>query len=115
MRRREEIGFSNPICWLLGHDASGKIVPGSFRLVSGEIVGAWQSYCKRCQDPENFPNDQYADRRNLYRRTIPPWIERMRNCWRFRNVKRDWDRGREAHIRYLDEQIKKYSIQKPKG
>lgn len=83
--RESKLGFNNPICWFFGHDVGGKTVDGTFRWVSGEVGAAWQYYCKRCQDPDHFPNYQFPDRRNLYRRTIPVWINQLRNRWRYRN------------------------------
>ena len=96
------------LCWLLGHDKGGRMVPESRLMSSGEMGDCWQYYCKRCQDPENFPINQPPDIRNLYRRTIPPRIMRWQNMWHFRNVKRDWERNRPAHLQYLAEQMKIY-------
>ncbi|MDO8729057.1 MAG: hypothetical protein Q7K26_04180 [bacterium] len=87
MSKQESKLEFNVICWLLGHNIDGKIIAKSRRKASGKIVDGWQYYCKRCQNPDNFPNHQYPDRRSLYRRTIPVWIIKMRNRWHFRNFK----------------------------
>jgi len=113
-RRESKLEFNNPICWLLGHDVEGKVVVKSRRRVSGEMADSWQQYCKRCQNPDSFPNSQFPDRRNLYRRTIPVWILTLRNRWKFRNFDRDAKRDRKRHLFYLEERLKKYSPKEPK-
>ena len=67
-------------CWLFGHKNDGKRVPkSSNNNTEGEWRDCWQYYCVRCDDPENFPLNQYPDPRNLYRRTIGLQIIRIRN------------------------------------
>ena len=107
LRRKNELGF-NIICWLLGHDVGGKPVAKSYRTVRGEMVDGWHYYCKRCQNPNDYPLNQFPDRRNLYQRTIRVWIHQLQNRWRFRNFNKDWERDKKNYLLYLDEQLKKY-------
>lgn len=101
-RQRNKLKF-NVVCWLLGHDVDGKIIAKSFRLVSGEVVAGWQYYCRRCQNPDDFPVNQFPNSRNLYQRTIGFWIGRECNRWRFRNFDRDLKRGRKKYLHQLEE------------
>lgn len=91
-------------CWLFGHDVGGSWVPQSYRRANGELCGSWIYHCNRCSTKHEFP-----DRRNLYRRTVVIWLFQLENRWKFRNVQRDFDRGREAYLAYLAEQLKIYA------
>lgn len=107
--------YTNVVCWLLGHDVDGKTIANSRRTSSGEMGPGWQYYCKRCQNPDNFPIGQYTDRRNLYQRTIRVWVVKLRNRWRFRHFERDARRSMRdpQYLRHLDEQLKRYSPKEP--
>jgi len=86
-RRESKLEFNNAVCWLLGHDVDGKLIPQSYQLVSGEMSDGWHYYCKRCQNPDDYPLNQFPDGRNLYQRTISVWISRECNRRRFRHFR----------------------------
>jgi hypothetical protein len=75
--------MTNIICWLLGHRKEGEVRPGAYTNSSGVVGSGWVYFCSRCNTKERYP-----DRRNLWQRTVPVWIMKLRNLYRFRKSRR---------------------------
>lgn len=73
------------VCFFLGHKVKGESVPKGFRLVSGEYVDGWHSYCARCSSvcPDGADALDWWHR-NLFHRTVGRSWSATKNLYYFR-------------------------------
>jgi hypothetical protein len=97
--------FGEIVCWFLGHEKGEKIFEKSFFSPSADrLVDNVQPYCTRCG--LSWPAEVYH-RRNIYHRTIPIWVARIRNRWVFRKYKWTKKRQREYAV-FIEGQVRNF-------
>lgn len=86
-------GLKGLICWCIGHDMGGRVLPDQWRNVSGQLRDGWVGHCKRCKIQEKFEGP-FLDRRNVYMRArvaVENFFRRNWNrathWWKYRHLR----------------------------